>query len=102
MPQQPVKRFGDFAREVKPLDGSKVKIDEVINREILVVDFKVNHSRYEKKGAEECLTLQFEMDGTKHIFFTGSRVLIDQIQKYKHELPFATVIKKIDKYCTFT
>lgn len=102
MDQKPPKKFSDFAREVKPLDGSKVKIEEIINREILVIDFKVRDSRYEKKEANECLTIQFDMGGVKHILFTGSKVLIDQIQKYKSELPFSTVIKKIDKYYTFS
>jgi len=46
--------------------------------------------------------LQFEIDNEKHIFFTGSKVLIDQVKKYKDEMPFLTIIKKINKYYTFT
>ncbi len=99
--QQP-KRFNDFAREDRPLEGSKLKIDEIINREILVKDFKVRNSRFEKKDCEKCLTLQFEMNGELHVLFTGSNVLIDQIEKYRHEIPFLTTLKKIDRYYTFT
>ena len=101
MPQAP-KRFNDFARESKPLEGSKVKIDDIINREIKVTDYKIRDSKYEKKNCEKCLTLQFEIEGIKHVLFTGSNVLIDQIEKYKSEIPFLTTLKKIDRYYTFT
>jgi hypothetical protein len=40
--------------------------------------------------------------GSKYIIFTGSIVLIDQLEKYKENLPFYTTVKKIDKYYTFT
>jgi hypothetical protein len=102
-PEKPQpKRFNDFAREARPLEGSKVKIDEIINREILITDYKICDSRFEKKDCTKCLTLQFEMEGAKHVLFTGSNVLIDQIEKYRHEIPFLTTLKKIDRYYTFT
>ena len=96
------KKFSDFAEEEKPLDGSKLKLDDVINREILITGFKIKESKFKKESSPRCLTLQFEMAGSKHIIFTGSNVLTDQIEKYKNEIPFLTVIKRIDRYCTFT
>jgi len=96
------KRFNDFAREVRPIEGAKIKIDDIINREILVKDYKVRPSRYEKKDCDKCLTLQFELEGVLRVLFTGSNVLIDQIEKYRHEIPFLTTLKKIDRYYTFT
>jgi len=96
------KRFSEFAREAQPLEGSKIKIDEIINREILIINYKIHDSRFKKKDCEKCLTLQFEMEEGLHVLFTGSNVLIDQIEKYRHEIPFYTTIKKIDRYYTFT
>jgi len=32
----------------------------------------------------------------------GSKVLAEQLEKYKDNIPFYTQIKKIDKYYTFT
>jgi hypothetical protein len=93
------KKFSDFAEEESFLDGEKIKIDEVIDREILVTDYKVKDSKY---NDSKCLKLQFSIDDKKHIIFTGSNVLIDQIEKYKDEIPFLTIIKKINKYYTFT
>jgi hypothetical protein len=100
--KQPPKRFNEFAQETRPLEGLKLKIDEAINREMLVLDFKIRESRFEKKDCEKCLTIQFSILGILHVLFTGSNVLIDQIQKYKEEIPFITTIKKIDRYYTFT
>jgi hypothetical protein len=96
------KKFSDFAKEEKPLDGSKLKIDDVINREILVTGFKIKESKYKKDSSSRCLTLQFEMEDTKHIIFTGSNVLIDQIEKYNDEMPFLATVKRIDRYYTFS
>lgn len=36
MEKQKIKRFSDFAQEAKPMDGAKLKIDDVINKEILI------------------------------------------------------------------
>jgi hypothetical protein len=102
MEKQQFKRFSEFARENMPLEGSKLKLEEVINREITVTDYRVKDSRYKKESAPRCLTLQFDLEGKKYILFTGSNVLVDQIDKYKAEIPFITTIKKIDKYYTFS
>ena len=100
MPEQ--KRFSDFAEEEKPIEGDKVKIESILNREILVTAYKVKKSKYAKNNSEQCLTVQFEVDGIKKIFFTGSCVLLDQLEKYGHEMPFMTMVKKIDRYYTFS
>lgn len=51
-----------------------------------------------------CVAVQFyEPDNPeKRIFFTGSGVIQDLLVKYNDNLPFKTVIKKIDRYFTFT
>ena len=96
------KRFSDFAEEEKPVDGDKVKIESILNKEIRVTDYKVKKSQYAKNNSEQYLTVQFEVDGTKKIFFTGSCVLLDQLEKYGHEMPFLTTVKKVDRYYTFS
>ncbi len=80
MSQAP-KEFNDFAREAKPLEGSKVRIDDIINRKILVLDYKIRDSRFEKKNCEKCLTLQFEMEGVKHGYEENRRVLVEGLPK---------------------
>lgn len=97
MPEYP--RFSDFAEESKSFDGDKKRIEDILNQEILVVDFKVKNSK--KRQDFLYATIQFKIGDINHIVFTGSGVLIDQLEKYKDNLPFYTIIKKIDKYYTF-
>jgi hypothetical protein len=94
-------RFGDFAEEVSPLDGDKIKIEAVLNREVLVTGFKVTTSKY-KENSQRCMTLQVEVDGSRRVVFTGSSVMIEQVERYKGHIPFLTVIKKIDRYYTLS
>lgn len=98
----PLKRFGDFAEEESPLDGGKIKLDDLLNRELTVTGYKIRVSRFKEKGSGRCLTLQVEIDNAKHVAFTGSQVLIEQMEKYGHQLPFLVTIKKIDRYYTMT
>lgn len=97
-----VKRFSDFAEEDSPLEGDKVKIDSILNQEILITGHKIKKSKYKKEGMEQCLMVQFAIEETKKIFFTGSNVLIEQIEKYRDEIPFLATVKKIDRYYTFS
>jgi len=45
------KRFNDFAREARPLEGAKIKIDDIINREIKVTDYKIATANMRRKTA---------------------------------------------------
>lgn len=97
------KRFSDFADEPKPLDGEKIKIDEILNREVEVTGYKIGNSQYSKNKSGKYLTLQVVAEGLgTRIVFSGSDVLIGQVEKYGHEIPFLTVIKKINRYYTLT
>lgn len=94
------KRFSDFATQEDIMDGSKIKIGELIDREIGVVGFKIANSKV--KLNEKCLTIQFILEGEKRVVFTGSSVLADQCVKYESEMPFVTVIRMVNKYYTFS
>jgi hypothetical protein len=93
-------RFSDFAEESKSFDGDKKKIDEILNKEILVIDFKVKDSKHHNNT--QYVTIQFKIGADTFIMFNGSRVLAEQLEKYKDNIPFYTVIKRIDKYYTFS
>jgi len=93
-------RFSDFAAETKSFEGDKKKIDEILNKDILIIDYKIKDSKQHKDT--EYVTIQFKLGDVSHIVFTGSKVLSEQLEKYKDNIPFYTQIKKIDKYYTFT
>lgn len=94
-----MKKFSDFAKE-EVLDGDKIKLESVIGKVVTVTGSMVTSSKYESNG--RCLKLQIELDGKRYVIFTGSDVLINQIERYRDEIPFETTIKKIDKYYTFS
>lgn len=92
-------RFGDFAEE-QSFEGEKLRLDEILNQEILITGYKIKDS-HQRKGTQY-LTIHFEVNEVQHVTFTGSVVLMDQLKKYESHLPFLTVIKKINRHYTFS
>lgn len=95
-----IESFSVFAHDKLPMPGQKKRLEEVLNKIISVVDFRITKSN--KRENSECLQIQFLSDGEVFVLFTGSVVLIDQIQAVKDKLPFKTTIVKIDKYYSFS
>ena len=95
------RKFRDFAKEHVPLDGRKIKIEEIIDREILVLATRITPSKYGKTPSS-CLTIQLELNGERYVCFTGSGILSEQAAAYRSEMPFLATVRKIDKYYTFT
>lgn len=96
-----MKKFSDFAKE-EILDGDKVKISQVLNKEIEISGFCINESKYKKNKSGKYLTLQIKYNDEKRVVFTGSDVLIEQMKKYGDEVPFLTTIRKINRYYSLT
>jgi hypothetical protein len=97
--------FKDFqiTSSQKAFTGDKIKIDRILNREIVVHDYKVETSRYTDKGNGKCLFLQIELNLTKHVVFTGSSGLMSQIEKVSRDkLPFKTTIVRENEMFQFT
>ena len=97
-----MKRFGDFSDAPRVLDGDKVRLDDLINCEVTVIGYRVTESKFGKNKSGKCLTLQIEMHGEHKVVFTGSDVLLGQIEKYGSEIPFIAVIKKVDRFYTLS
>ena len=97
-----MQHFADFAEAPNILDGAKVRIDDVLNQELVVTGYTVRDSRFSKNASGKYLTLQFEIDGDRRVVFTGSDVLIGQLEKYGDKIPFAATIKKVDRFYTLS
>lgn len=95
-----MKRFSDFAKGSNVMIGDKMRIDDVLGKEIIVMGHKIGDSK--QKQGTKVLTLQFTLDGEERILFTGSKVLIEQTEGYKDEMPFLTKIERVNKFYTFT
>lgn len=98
--------FADFNIKPAPTGfvGDKINEQYLLDRTVTVHAFKIVDSRY-KKGEEEkkCLHLQLTVEGVKRVFFTGSRCLMDMINRVAPEkFPFTTKIIKKDKILVFS
>jgi len=98
----------DLIPNYEVLEGTKVQIASIFNLPIIVLAWQVQPST--KKKGTECLKLQFVRDGEneKHIVFTGSDVLIDQLREIESALDerglphkFKCRIVKINEYFKF-
>ena len=72
----------------------------MFNREIIVKAWRKFDSRAVK--GKHCVELQIEIDGRTYVVFTNSIILERQIEQYSDQLPFATTIKKVNSYYTFS
>jgi len=85
-------RFGEFAGEEGPLDGDKKKLSEILGKEILVLAFRIGRSKFRDRNY---VTIQFENSGIRYVVFTGSEVLMEQLERHHAQLPFyATIVKR--------
>lgn len=95
-----MRRFSEFAK-VTSLEGQKIKIDAILDKEIAVTGYRITNSKYSGNSGK-CLTLQVEYNNTVYVIFTGSAVLMEQVEEYSEEIPFLATIRKIDKFYSFT
>lgn len=96
--------FKDFGIKpaLKKFTGEKIKIDKILNREIIVNDWKIEDSKFVDKG-DKCLYLQIDFGGEKRVLFSGSKVLMDMIKQVPIEkFPFSTTIVKQDEHLEFS
>lgn len=96
-------QFKDFNihADLSSFTGDKIKIDKVLNKEIKVLDFKIEDSKV--KPGTKLLTLQIEKSDENHVIFSGSKYLIQQIEQVKKEqFPFTTTIVKESEILKFT
>lgn len=87
-----MKRFSDFAKPGGPLIGEKIKISEILDKEIEITGHSIQKS---KKNDGDFLTIQLRYDGQLRVLFTGSNVLLNQFKEYGKEIPFFTTIKQL-------
>ncbi len=92
-------RFSQFSEEEQALEGEKVHLDTVLDKEILITNFRTSKSKFNER---DYITIQFNDGGKLFVVFTGSEVLTNQLKKYKDKLPFYTTIVKKGRYFTLS
>lgn len=95
-------RFSEFSDEAKTLEGDKVKIDDLLNIEIIINAYVISESKYKRNEHTQYARVQIIVEDLTKVFFTGSGVLIKQLEKYRGKMPFVATIKKVNKYYTLS
>lgn len=98
-----MKSFKDMGiKMVSPnFTGDKIRIEGLLNREITVLDFKIEDSTV--KIGTKCLHLWLEIEGIKRVHFSGSKGLMQMIQQIdRADLPFRTTIIKENQTLQFS
>lgn len=94
-----MKEFKDLGLKAVPkrFTGDKIKITKILNKPIIVCDYKVSDSKYE--GTGKCLHLQIEFETEKRVVFTRGTALIEMLEQAdkKTDFPFkATIVREDD------
>jgi hypothetical protein len=89
-----------FKPETMSFEGEKISVEQIVNKEVAIMDIKVSPSSFYE--GDFAIVLVGESDGKPKFFNTSSKVLIAQITnlKQKHELPVRSTITKVKRYYT--
>ncbi|HPS38836.1 MAG TPA: hypothetical protein PL124_05420 [Candidatus Cloacimonadota bacterium] len=96
-------KFSQFniKTNTRGFEGEKIKITKILNKEIIIHDFRIEDSKvFKDRGTCKCLHLQISINEEKHVLFTSSSGLIEAIiQVPKDSFPFtATIIQENERY----
>jgi RNA-directed DNA polymerase len=94
-----MKKFSELNIDNKLSDlyiGNKISINDIINKKIIIFKYNLEKSKYK----DSYLKLQIKLNNEDRIVFTGSKNLINTINKIeKNDFPFeTTVMKRFDSY----
>jgi hypothetical protein len=88
---------------VKHFVGAKISTKDLIDKPVMIHDFKIEDSKCFRGRSGTCLTIQISIDNIKRVVFTSGSELIDVIKKVPEQgFPFTTTIIEVDRVLKFT
>ena len=96
-----IKRYSEFKKPSHKLEGDKLTVSDIINKEIILLAYRQIPSKI--KEASFCIQMQFKFpeNDKLYIAFTNSKVLRSLLEEVKEEIPFLVTIKKERNYYIF-
>ena len=94
--------LAEIVPKTSMLDGTKMQLTDILNIPLVFTGWTFGSSKFKSDTNRvlERMTLQFDMDGKKHIVFTSSDVLISQVRDFMRLMPeancFKATIKRVD------
>lgn len=87
------------APDIKSFQGEKVKFKNLVGKQIVVHDFKIEPSKFEG----DRLDIQISLNNEKRITWTQSKYILASIESVpKEAFPFSTIIMQEDERFQFT
>jgi hypothetical protein len=96
-----MKSFGEVVPEKKSFNvDAKVSFAELVGKSFVVLDYEMFPSKFE--GCDKFAVILVKTNGDKQITTTSSRVIMDQLEKMKKDLPVKVKLERRNKYFTFS
>ncbi len=92
---------------IKPVttcfNGKKIDIEDILNKQIVVCEYKIEDSKFQKKSGDKCLHLQIKIDDVERVVFTSGTMLMATLKMIdENKFPFKTTIIKQNKRFEFS
>jgi hypothetical protein len=96
-----MKSFGDVVPEKKSFNvDAKVPFADLVDKSFVVVDYELFPSKFE--GCDKFAVILLKTNGDQQVTTTSSRVIMDQLEKMKNDLPVKVKLERRKKYFTFS
>jgi Tat protein secretion system quality control protein TatD with DNase activity len=96
----------DIKQTSRSFEGDKVKMERILNREIVIHAFKIEETKvktFQERGSGKCLHIQISYNNEMHVLFTSASGLIETIQQVPEDkFPFITIIINENERFKFT
>ena len=95
-----VKSFSEVVPTRKSFNvDAKVQFVELVGKSFVVLDYEMYPSKFE--GCDKFAVILLKSNGDQQITTTSSRVIMDQLEKMKKDLPVKVRLERKNKYFTF-
>jgi hypothetical protein len=96
-----MKSFSEVVPEKKSFNvEAKIAFAELVGKSFVVLDYEMFPSKFE--GCDKFAVILLKTNGDQQITTTSSKVIMDQLEKMKKDLPVKVKLERRNKYFTFS
>jgi len=96
-----MRSFGEVVPEKKSFNvDTKVQFSDLVGKSFVVLDYEMFPSKFE--GCDKFAVILVKQNGGQAVTTTSSRVIMDQLEKIRKELPVRVKLERRNKYFTFS
>ena len=96
-----MKSFSEVVPEKKSFNvDAKVPFADLVDKSFVVLDYELFPSKFE--GCDKFAVILVKQNGGQEVTTTSSRVIMDQLEKIRNELPVKVKLERRNKYFTFS